>query len=263
MSQWLSKYSDIKPQEILSEQDQEKEKELLYSYKLEDYYNQDNYDQPIKTDIIDDVIDDLLEPQQYLNLEEFLEDNIIPEPDQMSMYSVSLTLSTTIPLFVLLMMMNVPIIVNCIFIGTIGIFLGWYTNRVFYESEFIEQHSQYYNYSLIDYHLDIQYDDDKSTVNDKDFVNNISEEYDNIKNNAIQYYHIIQNNPSDKVIKEVRTKLQEELELFIDHYNNQLEMKKKTDEDLREIEQFKQETRDLASMVDITMINDNHKAKYY
>lgn len=262
MSAWLSKYDDVKSQEILSEEESQEEKELLYSYKLEDYYNEDNYDNPISTDIIEDVIDDLIEPEPYLDIEEFLEDNIIPEPDSMSLYSISLTLSTTIPLFVLLIMMDVPMIINCLFTGSILLIMGWYTNRVFYETDFIKSASQYHNYSLIDYHLYLQCNDENSTHNDKEFVNTIIEEYENIKNNAIQYYHIISDNPSEKVVNEAREKLREELELFIQHYNDKLEAKKKTDSDVRELEQFNQDIQDDASIVNISMISDNHKARY-
>lgn len=262
MSQWLSVYNTRNSQELLSEEDIKKDKELLYSQKLEDYYNEGHYDQPISSLIIDDAVNDLLEPKHYLDIEEFLEDNIIPEPENMSRYSIALTLATTVPLFVLLTMMNVPLIINCIFTGTIFIFLGWYSNRVFYESDFIEASSQYHNYSLIDYHLDIQYDDDKSTINDKKFIDSISDEYDNIKNNAIQYYQIIQSNPSDKVIMEAKRKLQEELEIFINHYNDQLEAKKQADSEIRELDKFHKDIQDDASIVSISMINDNHKARY-
>lgn len=262
MSKWLSTYNTRNSQELLSDEDIKKEKELLYSQKLEDYYNEGHYDQPISSLIIDDVVSDLLEPEPYLDIEEFLEDNIIPEPENMSMYSIALTLATTVPLFVLLTMMNVPLIINCIFTETIFIFLGWYSNRVFYESDFIEASSQYHNHSVIDNHLSIQCNDDNSTINDKKFIDSISDEYNNIKNNAIQYYQIIQSNPSDKVIMEAKRKLQEELETFVNHYNDQLEAKKQADSEIRELDKFHKDIQDDASIVSISMINDNHKARY-
>ena len=107
MSQWLSVYNTRNSQELLSEEDIKKDKELLYSQKLEDYYNEGHYDQPISFLIIDDAVNDLLEPEPYLDIEEFLEDNIIPEPENMSRYSIALTLTTTVPLFVLLSLIHI------------------------------------------------------------------------------------------------------------------------------------------------------------
>jgi len=209
---------------------------------------------------IDTVIDDLLTPQPYTEIDDFLQDHKVPEPDSMSIHSIALTFTTIVPLMVLMIMMGVPIVINLALVGVMGIGIGWHTNRVIYEYEFIENNSHYYNESVIDDILDNKQSDD--IFANSQFLDNLYVEYNNIKNNALQFYDIIQDNPSDKVVEEARNSLREQVILFIQHYCETGKAAKKAQQDIETLDNYHDSIQEYSSTTNISIINDSHKAQF-